>query len=78
MPPKKKAKLNESPKIYLIWMNDEVQLLLEIKKKIKVCGNTNFFDSTTSLLFSETYFSFSSSNAKLCLCFSQVANVSGI
>ena len=33
MPPKKKAKLNESPKIYLIWMNDEVQLLLEIEEK---------------------------------------------
>ena len=43
MPPKKKGKLNEPPKIYLIWMNDEVQLLLEIEKKIKVSGNTTFF-----------------------------------
>ena len=29
MPPKKKVKLNESPEINSIWMDDKVQLLLE-------------------------------------------------
>ena len=81
MPPKKKGKLHESPEINLVWTNDKVQFLLESVRNFKpqiVCGSTTLFDQTTALLFSKTYFSFSSSNVKLFLCSSQVTNVSGI
>ena len=55
MLPKNKVKLNESPEINLIWTDGEVQLLLESVRNFKtqkVCGGTNLFDPTTSLLFS--------------------------
>ena len=55
MLPKNKVRLNESPEINLIWTDGEVQLLLESVRNFKtqkVCGGTNLFDPTTSLLFS--------------------------
>ena len=81
MPPKKKVKLNESREVNLVWTDDEVQLLFEVVRTFKaqkLCGSTTLFDPATSLLFSETYFFFSSSNVNLFLCSSQFPNVYGI
>ena len=71
MLPEKKEKLNESPEMNLIWTDD---LLLESVRNVKTqnaCGSTTLFDPM--LLFS-----LSLSSAKFFICFSEVANVSGI
>ena len=71
MPPEKKVKLNESPEMNLIWTDD---LLLKSVRNVKTqnaCGSTTLFDPM--LLFP-----LSLSSAKLLLCFSEVAKVSGL